>query len=1012
MAEKIILEWVGDPSGLKPVADALKSLGKLSKEQQAQFEQANKSFQKRTANSKKATAESRKLNQETAKGKKSIEGMANASKKLPANIKQAGAATRTLGNGMKNLGRQIASAFGIVTVVASLIMTIKRAISINADFEQQMAKVKAVTGATADEMNKLQNDAKRLGASTKFTATQVGELQENYAKLGFTTNEILKATEATLQLAQATGSDLATSADVAGAVVRGFGLDASETQRVVDVMAKSFSSSALSMENFSEAMKFVAPIAKAANVDVETTTALLGRLADAGLRGSIAGTSLKNLLSKLADESSDLSKEVGFAVKNSNDMVKAFQILSEKNIDLSKSLELTDARSAAAFNTLIGGITSVDDLRDALYDAGGAAKEMADIMSDTFKGDVDRAASAWEALMLTIEGTDTARTAIQVLTGVIGGLDITIQKLKGTYQDLKNEQGLEEAFKRGEERAQRFNTTMSASITDQEKLLKKLEAEITRASASYDEIYEDQTKQTDALDKTNKLFAQYDNWYTIMPKSIAKNKTALEGVVQANDENAESLIAYMDTLQAYIDKIKQAGDGAGGGATDKFVYSLENLQKQLKAIKGDFQSAEIGSAEWIKQIKAMEDKTRELTKAQKDATKILKEYREELDQMSSNEEMIKQQEFSEKMFGEYERQKNEALKKGEDAINKLAALETIRVNDDIENEKTRKDTLFDIETARIDGIIALRKKLGMDTTDLEAEQSARLRGLKDEETKEYIKQEKKKQKASQQTAEKATEEFKKSVEASGQIAIQLFDGITQIQNNALEYEMQQLELQLERGEITREQYESRRRSAQIKQANNNKQAALFNAIINTAVAVTKALADQNYAMAVIAGVLGGIEIAAIASQPIPQFAVGTKDAPAGYKWVGEKGAELIYDGGGYPIITHSESTKLAQDPHSDEAKSIRKKYGIPALDVGLFGNAGAFQYSDAVRNADTSRSGIDYDALADAIGRRLIGNDRNMLRSLQQSRQLDAEGYSAIIDALGNMKPKRRGYAS
>jgi hypothetical protein len=646
-----------------------------------------------------------------------------------------------------------------------------------------------------------------------------------------------------------------------------------------------------------------------------------------------------------------------------------------------------------------------------LYDAGGAAQEMADIMSDTFKGDVDRAASAWEALMLTIEGTDTARTAIQVLTDVIGGLDITIQKLKGTYQDLQDEQGLEEAFKRGEERAQRFNTTMSAAITDQDKLLKKLEKEVERASASYDTMNEE-------AEKYGRLSAEYKeeigsySWFQIVPESTKIAAEQFHAKSQAIDENQESLLAYMDALQAYIDKIKQAGDGAGGGATDKFVYSLENLQKQLKAIKGDFQSAEIGSAEWIKQIKKMEDKTRELTKAQKAATKILKEYREELDQMSSNEEMIKQQEFSEKMFGEYERQKNEALKKGEDAINKLAALETIRVNDDIENEKTRKDTLFDIETARIDGIIALRKKMGQDTTDLEADQSARLRGLKDEETKEYIKQEKKKQKASQETAEKATEEFKKSVELAGQFATELFNGITEIQNNALEYEMQQLELQLERGEITREQYEERRRSAQIKQANNNKQAALFNAIINTAVAVTKALSDQNYAMAVIAGVLGGIEIAAIASQPIPQFAVGTKEAPAGYKWVGEKGAELIYDGGGYPIITHSESTKLAQDPHSDEAKSIRKKYGIPALDVGLFGNAGAFQYSDAVRNADTSRSGIDYDALADAIGRRLLGNDRNMLRSLQQSRQLDAEGYSAIIDALGNMKPKRRGYAS
>lgn len=1018
MAQKIILEWVGDPSGLKPVADALKSLGKLSKDQQKEFEQANKSFQKRTSNSKKATAEQKKLNAEAKKGRKNIDQMAAASKKLPANIKAAGNATRTLGNGMKNLGRQIASAFGVVTLVATLIMTIKKGISINADFEQQMAKVKAVTGATADEMSRLSGDAKRLGASTKFTATQVGELQENYAKLGFTTQEILKATEATLQLAQATGSDLATAADVAGATVRGFGLDASETQRVVDIMALSFSSSALSMENFAEAMKYVAPIAKAANVDVETTTALLGKLADAGLRGSMAGTGLKNLLSKLATSSSALSKELGFSVNNSEDLVKAFKELAKGNIDLSKATELTDERSKTAFLTLIGGIDTVDDLRASLYDASGAAKEMADIMADTFKGDVDRAASAWEALMLTIEGTDSARVAIQTITQIVGGLDITIQKLKGTYHDLQAEKWLVQSFQQGEKSAANFSKVMSESITDQTKLLRTLEEEVERASNAYDEMNDDAQKYGELNEKYKKIIGSY-SWYQVVPESTKKAAERFREKSNAVDENQESLFSYMEALQAYIKKIKEAGGGSGGGETGKFINSLENLSKQLKAIKGDFQSAKIGSAEWIKQIKKMEDKTRELTKAQKKAAKVLKEYHEELDQMSSNEQYNKDAEFSKKLFGEYDRQKQEVLKKGTDAINKLSDLEKIRVNDNVKDEKLKNKTLFDIETARIDGLIQLRKNLSLDTTALALQQSERLRGLKEDEVKAHEEAEEKKQKASKKTAKetekaakKATDEFKAAVDLAGEIATTAFNGITEIQNNALEFEMQQLDEQLERGEITREEYEDRRRQAQIKQANNNKQAALFNAIINTAVAVTKALSDQNYAMAVIAGVLGGIEIAAIASQPIPQFAVGTKDAPAGYKWVGEKGAELIYDGGGYPIITHAESTKLSQDPHSDAAQSIRQKYGIPNLDVGLFGNAGAFQYSDAVRNAENSRSAIDYDALADSIGKRLLGNDRNMLRSLQQSRQLDADGYTAIIDALGNIKPKRRGYAS
>ena len=108
-------------------------------------------------------------------------------------------------------------------------------------FELQMSKVKAVSGATAEEFQALEEDAKRLGASTIFSASQVAELQTEFAKLGFTAKEITQVTEATLALAQATDSDLARAAEVAGATLRGFGLDANETTRVTDVMAKSFS---------------------------------------------------------------------------------------------------------------------------------------------------------------------------------------------------------------------------------------------------------------------------------------------------------------------------------------------------------------------------------------------------------------------------------------------------------------------------------------------------------------------------------------------------------------------------------------------------------------------------------------------------------------------------------------------------------------------------------------------------------------------------------------------------
>jgi TP901 family phage tail tape measure protein len=1006
VSEKIILEWVGDPSGLKPVADALKSIGALSKDQQKKFEQANNAFKKRSADIKKQTSEQQKLNKETGKGAKSVQDLANRTKQLPKNIKQAGVAAQGLGRSMMNLGRQIAAAFGVVTLVASLVMGFKQLISVNADFEAQMARVKAITGATGAEFQKLEKDAKRLGSSTKFTATQVGELQEAYAKLGFTTEEILSATEATLLLAEATGSDLGQAADTAGAVLRAFGMDASETQRVVDVMAKSFTSSALGMENFSEAMKFVAPVAKAANIDIETTTALLGKLADANLRGSIAGTGLKNLLSKLSDENSTLAKEIGFGVKNSEDLIKAFKILQKGHIDLTKATELTDERSKAAFLTLIAGIDGVEDLKIALDGAAGSAEQMAEIMRDTFKGDVDKAASAWEGLLLAMEGTDTARGFVQGLTDVIAGLTITIQKLKGEYREIMAEQGLDAAFKAGTDRAAQFKKTMEGSITDQTKLIRLLEREIERASGTYDEMNDEAAKWGAIHERYKKEIDDY-SWFQVVPESTERAAEAARKNSEAVDENQESLLAYMDALAGYVELIKK-----GGGAndeTEKYTRSIKQLQKELKAFKTTFSEAEIGSAEWIKAIGDMELKTRELTKAQEDATKALKAFKIENDMIPPNA-MDATREEMERLFQMDEENRQESLKRGADAINKQADLDKISVNERIEREEGRAVKMFDIETNRIDAMIALYEAHGEDATGLRLRQSERFADLNSKELKEYQDFIDELDAMDEERDENRKQAFKDAVQASGDIATELFGRITEIQNNALDFEMQNLDARLEAGEITREEYEQKRQAAQQKQAANNKQNALFEAIINTAVAVTKALTDGDYANAILFGVLGGAEIAAIASQPIPQFAVGTKDAPAGFKWVGEKGAELVYDGGGYPIITHAESKALSEDPHSAQAQKIRQKYDIPNLDVGLFGNN--LSYSDKVKSAQGSRNSIDYDKLGKVLAENLMGKNRDLLRSLEKSRDLDRAGYTALIDALGNTKQKRRGYAT
>ena len=309
------------------------------------------------------------------------------------------------GSTTKGFGKMAAGVLGAVAAFKQVSQSISSAIKSFRDYEFQMAKVKAITGANRTEFLKLSKSAQDLGRSTFFTAQQVAELQTNYGKLGFTTEEILNAQEATLQLATATDSDLARAAIVAGSAVRGFGLDASETQRVVDVMAVAFTSSALDIEKFQTSMTKVAPIAKSAGFSIEDTTAIMSQLADSGIEASIAGTSLRNILLKMQDPNSDLVKSFGKTIHSLDELVPALTKFSEEGGSLAEIMEVVDLRQAAAFEQMITSRKRTVELRDALKDANGAAEEMARIVGDTLEGALKRSESATQGFAIAFMDT-------------------------------------------------------------------------------------------------------------------------------------------------------------------------------------------------------------------------------------------------------------------------------------------------------------------------------------------------------------------------------------------------------------------------------------------------------------------------------------------------------------------------------------------------------------------------------------------------------------------------------
>ena len=332
---------------------------------------------------------------------KGIERLKGQYKDLERRTKGLEASTKgsstALGGMVAKLGLTTIAMYGVSRAISAVV-------SVGKEFEANISNVAAISGATGSELAALEQNAQRLGETTVFTASQVAGLQVEFAKLGFTSKEITGVTKDTLALASATGSDLSVAAAVAGQTLRAFGLDVSKTSTVTDTMALSFSRSALDMDKFTNSMTYVAPIAKQVGFSVEETTAILGTLANAGIDGSMAGTSLRKILLELGNENSKLTKRIGFSVKSTDDLDRAFKKLRADGIGTAEMKELVGQRAISAFNILMEGTETTKELTTALNDSGGAAQEMADVQLDNLQGQMTLLNSATEGLGIALFG--------------------------------------------------------------------------------------------------------------------------------------------------------------------------------------------------------------------------------------------------------------------------------------------------------------------------------------------------------------------------------------------------------------------------------------------------------------------------------------------------------------------------------------------------------------------------------------------------------------------------------
>lgn len=332
---------------------------------------------------------------------------------------------------LARLGRISGSLVAIGYAASRVVRPFKEATKTFAEFEQSMADVAAVSGATSQELSLLSQNALELAGNTQFTAAQVAELQKQFAKLGFDPKEIINATEATIDFATAIGEDLTQAATVAGTTVRVFGLDASETTRAVDVLTKSFNTSALDIEKFFASLKFVGPVAKAAGVDVEALSGTLAALANSGIFGSKAGTGLRRIFTDLSTEGSKLTKFLGIdAIKSVDDYRNALVLLGRSQIDNSDAFDLVGRVAQSALLSISQNTDAILEYNDALNQAAGTAKNTADIQRDTLQKSFEILLSAVQRLSIALVDNfdEPLRNVVDSVTGFVNSITGLIEK--------------------------------------------------------------------------------------------------------------------------------------------------------------------------------------------------------------------------------------------------------------------------------------------------------------------------------------------------------------------------------------------------------------------------------------------------------------------------------------------------------------------------------------------------------------------------------------------------------
>lgn len=355
-------------------------------------------------------------------------------------IDVAGKKMETVGNSIAGAGKKM---MGVTTVIGGVgVAAVKTA----ADFDSAMSQVAAVSGATGKDFDALRNKAREMGAKTKFSATEAAEAMNYMAMAGWKTEDMLDGIEGVMNLAAASGEDLATTSDIVTDALTAFGLSAKDSGHFADILAAASSNANTNVSMMGETFKYCAPIAGALGFSAEDTAESIGLMANAGIKSSQAGTALRTIMNNLAGDVKISGKAIGDVTIATTNADGSMRDLSDILADCRSAFgNLTESEKAQAAESLVGknamsgflalmnaGQGDIDKLSSAIDNCDGSAEKMAMTMQDNLAGQLTILKSQLQELAISFG--DILMPAIRSIVSKLQGF---VDKLNGMDEGTK-----------------------------------------------------------------------------------------------------------------------------------------------------------------------------------------------------------------------------------------------------------------------------------------------------------------------------------------------------------------------------------------------------------------------------------------------------------------------------------------------------------------------------------------------------------------------------------------------